>query len=83
MAGTLRAEATLGLANGAYLILLLTGGIFLPLGHLPAPIAAVSPFLPAAPLADLLDPRSAGATCRCSASSSSSSGPSRRMDWPR
>jgi ABC-2 type transport system permease protein len=54
MAGTLRAEATLGLANGAYLILLLTGGIFLPLSHLPAPIAAVSPLLPAAPLADLL-----------------------------
>lgn len=54
MAGTLRAEATLGLANGAYLILLLTGGIFLPLTYLPAAIATVSPLLPAAPLADLL-----------------------------
>ena len=54
MAGTLRAEATLGLANGLFLFLLLTGGIFLPADRLPAVVGAIAPFLPAAPLADLL-----------------------------
>ena len=36
MAGTLRAEATLALANGLFLVLLLLGGVVLPLDHLPA-----------------------------------------------
>src|SRR4051794_35118950 len=34
MAGTLRAEATLAVANGLYLLFLLVGGIVLPLSHL-------------------------------------------------
>jgi ABC-2 type transport system permease protein len=53
MAGGLRAEATLALANGVFLAFLLLGGIVLPIDHLPAPLAAVAGFLPAAALADV------------------------------
>ena len=38
MAGTLRAEATLAVANGLYLVFLLLGGFILPLDRLPGPI---------------------------------------------
>lgn len=54
MAGSLRAEATLAAANGLYLLLLLSGGLFLPVEHLPAVVAAIAPYLPATALADLL-----------------------------
>lgn len=53
MAGALRAEATLALANGLFLAFLLLGGIVLPVDHLPAPLAALAGVLPAASLADL------------------------------
>jgi ABC-2 type transport system permease protein len=53
MAGRLRADATLALANGLFLAFLLLGGIVLPLDHLPPPLAAIGSVLPAAPLADL------------------------------
>jgi ABC-2 type transport system permease protein len=53
MAGALRAEATLALANGLFLAFLLLGGIVLPIDHLPAPLATVAAFLPASALADL------------------------------
>jgi ABC-2 type transport system permease protein len=52
LAGALRAEATLALANGLFLVALMVGGIILPLDHLPAPLAAVAGLLPAAALAD-------------------------------
>ena len=52
MAGTLRAEATLAVANGLYLVFLLLGGFIVPLDTLPAPIAAVAHALPAAALTD-------------------------------
>lgn len=52
MAGALRAEATLALANGLFLAFLLLGGIVLPLSHLPGPLATVAAVLPAAALAD-------------------------------
>jgi ABC-2 type transport system permease protein len=52
LAGTLRAEATLALANALFLVALLLGGIILPLDHLPAPLAAVAGLLPAAALSD-------------------------------
>ena len=52
MAGTLRAEATLAVANGLYLVFLLLGGFILPLDRLPAPIAIVAHLLPAAALTD-------------------------------
>jgi ABC-2 type transport system permease protein len=54
LAGTLRAEATLALANGLFLVFLLLGGIVLPVDRLPAPLATVAEFLPAAPLAELV-----------------------------
>ena len=52
MAGALRAEATLALANGLFIAFLLLGGIVLPVSHLPEPLAAIAPWLPAAALAD-------------------------------
>ncbi len=52
MAGALRAEATLALANGLFIGFLLLGGIVLPVSHLPGPLAAVADLLPAAALAD-------------------------------
>ena len=52
MAGALRAEATLALANGLFIGFLLLGGIVLPVSHLPGPLAALATILPAAALAD-------------------------------
>jgi ABC-2 type transport system permease protein len=52
LAGALRAEATLALANGLFIAFLLLGGIVLPVSHLPAPLAAIASVLPAAALAD-------------------------------
>jgi ABC-2 type transport system permease protein len=52
MAGTLRAEATLAVANGLYLVLLLVGGFILPLDRLPGPLDAAAHALPAAALTD-------------------------------
>jgi ABC-2 type transport system permease protein len=54
MAGTLRAEATLAIANGLFLLFLLLGGVVLPLGHLPGPLETVARLLPAAALSELL-----------------------------
>jgi ABC-2 type transport system permease protein len=52
MAGVLRAEATLAVANGLYLVFLLLGGFILPLERLPAPLSTIAHLLPAAALAD-------------------------------
>ena len=52
MAGTLRGEVTLAAANGLYLVLLLTGGMLIPLSELPSWLARVSELLPAGALAD-------------------------------
>ncbi len=54
MAGTLRAEATLALANAVYLVLLLLGGMIVPLGKLPSALAGAARVLPAAALSDAL-----------------------------
>jgi ABC-2 type transport system permease protein len=54
MAGRLRAEATLALANGLYLLLLLVGGMAFPIERLPGTLEALARALPAAPLADCL-----------------------------
>ncbi len=54
LAGTLPGLATLAVANGLYLVLLLTGGMVVPLSELPAGLADVSKALPAAPLAEVL-----------------------------
>jgi ABC-2 type transport system permease protein len=53
MAGRLRAEATLALANALFLAFLMLGGIVLPLDHLPAWLASIASLLPANALADL------------------------------
>ena len=52
LAGTLRAEATLALANAAFIACLLLGGIVVPVDHLPGPLATVASVLPAAALSD-------------------------------
>ena len=64
LAGLLRAEATLAVANGIFLLLLFAGGTVMPTDSLPGPLAAVAGLLPSAALADclraLLDPALAG-----------------------
>jgi ABC-2 type transport system permease protein len=54
MAGSLRAEFTLALANGVYLALLLLGGMVIPLSKLPGPLRDAARLLPAAGLSDAL-----------------------------
>ncbi len=54
LAGTLRAEATLALANGLFLAFLMLGGIVLPVDHLPGFLQPLAAVLPATALADLL-----------------------------
>ena len=51
MAGSLRAEATLAGANLVFLLLLVGGGVVVPLDKFPAPAAAVLGLLPAGALA--------------------------------
>ena len=54
MAGTLRAEATLALANLLFLLCLVLGGIVLPLDRLPPVVASVASVLPPAALTESL-----------------------------
>lgn len=53
MAGTLPALTTLAAANGVYLLLLLLGGMVIPLEELPSVLRTVSQLLPAAALAEV------------------------------
>lgn len=52
LAGALRAEATLALANALFIATVLLGGIILPIDHLAEPLAAMAGLLPAAALSD-------------------------------
>jgi ABC-2 type transport system permease protein len=54
MAGALRAEATLAVANGLYLVLLLLGGIVIPISHLGPWLAGLAALLPSTALAETL-----------------------------
>ena len=54
LAGLLRAETMLAVANVLFVLSLVLGGIVVPIDHLPAPLAAIASALPAAPLADAL-----------------------------
>jgi len=54
MAGRLRTEATLALANGLFLVFLLLGGIVIPVSELPGQLGSLASVLPAAPLTELL-----------------------------
>ncbi len=59
LAGTLRAEATLALVNGLYVILLMIGGIVFPLSKLGS-FANVARYLPAGALTNILHPLLSG-----------------------
>jgi ABC-2 type transport system permease protein len=65
LAGTVRAEATLAVANLVYLVLLVGGGLIVPSTDWPAALTAVQALLPTAALADglraALDGRPVGA----------------------
>jgi ABC-2 type transport system permease protein len=54
MAGTLRAEVNLAAANGLYLVLLLLGGMIVPITKLPTGLATVAKLLPAEALSAAL-----------------------------
>jgi ABC-2 type transport system permease protein len=54
MAGTLRGEVTLAAANGLYLVLLLIGGMVVPLSELPTGLRVVAELLPSGALAQAL-----------------------------
>ena len=71
LAGTLRAEATLALANGLFLGFLMLGGIILPIDYLPDALRPIAALLPATALADLLRiSLASGTTAAASAASS-------------
>lgn len=54
LAGALRAEATLAIANALFLVFLLLGGIVLPVDHLPGILADVAALLPAGALSAVM-----------------------------
>lgn len=54
LAGTLRAETMLAVANILFVASLVLGGVVLPISHLPGPVAAVAGSLPAAALSEAL-----------------------------
>ena len=54
LAGILRAETMLAVANVLFLAFLALGGIVVPIDRLPAPVAAIAHALPAAALSDVL-----------------------------
>ncbi len=54
MAGTLRPEVNLAAANGLYLVLLLLGGMIVPISKLPSGLAAFAKLLPAEALSAAL-----------------------------
>jgi ABC-2 type transport system permease protein len=54
MAGVLKAEVNLAAANGLYLVLLLLGGMVVPVSKLPSGVAAVAKLLPAEALSAAL-----------------------------
>lgn len=54
LAGALRPEATLALANAVFVLFLLVGGVILPIGRLPEPFAALARVLPSGALTDAL-----------------------------
>jgi ABC-2 type transport system permease protein len=54
LAGSLRAETVLALANLLFLGFLVVGGVIVPVDQLPAPLAGLAAALPAEPLSSLL-----------------------------
>lgn len=54
LAGRLRAEVNLAAQNGLYLVLLLLGGMLVPIDELPAWLASIARVLPSGALADVI-----------------------------
>lgn len=54
LAGLLRAEAVLAVANGAFLALIMFGGVVIPASSLPGPLATLAPWLPSGALTEAL-----------------------------
>lgn len=54
LAGALRAEAVLAVANGVFLVVILFGGVIIPASALPAPLSELTGYLPSGALADAL-----------------------------
>jgi ABC-2 type transport system permease protein len=54
LAGLLRPEATLAVANALYLLILLLGGVIVPLAQLPDPVGVLTGALPPALMTDLV-----------------------------
>jgi ABC-2 type transport system permease protein len=54
LGGTLRAEVVLAVANAVWFVLLLAGGIVVPVDRLPGPLAVVAELLPSGALAEAL-----------------------------
>ena len=52
MAGALRAEAVLALANALFILLVMFGGVIIPASRLPEPLATIVTFLPSGALAE-------------------------------
>jgi ABC-2 type transport system permease protein len=55
LAGTVRGTVNLALCNGLYLVLLLLGGMIIPLAELPSAIRVVAELLPAAALSEVMN----------------------------
>lgn len=68
LAGRLRGELNLAAQNGLYLLLLLLGGMIIPLAELPSVLRAVAYVLPSAALADVLRDALGGGGVRAGAS---------------
>ncbi len=54
MAGSLRAEAVLVLANVLFLVVMVVGGVLVPVAQLPGPLATIAGWLPPGALAAVL-----------------------------
>ena len=54
LAGLLRAEAVLAVANGLFLVLIMVGGVVIPADSLPGPLGTLAPWLPSGALTDAL-----------------------------
>jgi ABC-2 type transport system permease protein len=54
LAGTLKGTVNLAVTNGLYLVLLLAGGMIIPLDDLPGPMATLGQLLPAGALSEVL-----------------------------
>jgi ABC-2 type transport system permease protein len=62
MAGTLRAEITLAVANAGFILLMLVSGMVIPISKLPGAMQSVVELLPSEALASVLHAAASGAS---------------------